>query len=485
MNERKIWIFMRNFDLFTHSLLALACGVALAGCGTDDAAATSLAADDAVVDNDLGALDAADATGGDASADDTAVDDATGEDAASDAVYSDAPFEIASHTALPQLIYGGIDVLHKPHIVTVTFSGDPYADQFEKFAAQLQDTQWWAAWSISYCSSTGKCIGKGDTDKVRLGVTAAKSYTDSTVLGGASTIQQFIKNQLDAATLPAPVTDTVYVIYFPQGTQITLASGGQTAKSCQTFGGYHHSMKYGSGQIAYAILPECKNAGNGMSQLEGVIFSSSHEISEAATDPYFTQSAQGEMPGGFNINTQDLNAIPWDLALGGGEVADLCPFLPYGGFGYAEENGYKLTRVWSNLAAKANHNPCVPADPGPYFNVAPEKNKGTHVKIELGQSATIALHAFSDMPVKPWSVTAVDVDSFQGGGTPLTFDFDGQASATVNNGDVINMTITRDNFAKPASPFGPIAMLISTSADGQSTNYWPIWCYTQKELTGQ
>ncbi len=479
---------MRSTHAMASCFFLLATCVALTACGSDDAAPYTEATEDAVTDNDLGAIDVADATVGDDAAD-AAVDDVAAEDVgadtAKDIVDSDAPFKTASHYGLPQLLYGGVDVLHKPHIVTVTFSGDPYVDELEKFAAQLQSTQWWKSWAPGYCSAPGDCVTSGDAVAVRLGSTAAKSYTDTTTKGGASTIQQFIKTHIDSAELPAPVTDTVYVIYFPQGTQITLSSGGQPAKSCQQFGGYHHSMLYGSGQIAYAIVPECKNGGQGMTQLEGVLLASSHEISEAVTDPYFPQSAQGESPGGYNINTQDLNVIAWVLALGGGEVADLCPDLPYDGFGHAEENGYKLARVWSNVAAKANHNPCVPADPGPYFNVAPEKNKGTHVPIELGESKTIVLHAFSDQAVKPWNVTAIDIDSFQGGGTPLSFDFDGKDSVTVNNGDLINLTITRDAFAQPASPYGAIAYLVSTSADGNQTFMWPIWSHTQKELTGQ
>ena len=487
---------MRTFKVLTHFLAVAACGAFCVACGTDDAANTGTGTDDAATDNDLGVLDAADASADAAGTDDAA--DAVTEDAAPDIAYSDAPFETASHTALPQLVFGGVGVLHNPQIVTVTFANDPLADQFEVFGAQLQKTQWWASWSTGYCSSAGKCIGIGGSDKVRLGVTAAKSYTDTTADPAdptkpyaASSIQQFIANQLDAATLPAPVTDTVYVIYFPQGTQISLAGGpGQpVSKSCQAFGGYHHSLPYGGRQVAYAILPECKNGDPGMTQVESVLFSASHEIAESATDPYTNPNAQASPYGGYNINVEDLNVLAWVFALGGGEVGDLCPNLPYGGFGYATTTDttpqYKVTRVWSNVAAKANHNPCVPADPGPYFNMAPEKNKGTDVNIELGQSKTIALHAFSDMPVQPWTVTAIDIDSFQGGGTPLTFDFNGQSSVTVNNGDIVNMTITRDYNAQPAQAYGAIAMIMSTSADGQSTNYWPIWSYTQKELTGK
>lgn len=482
---------MRNFKMVARVAAVLTASLTLAACGADDAAVTS-GVDDATADVSS-ALNGADVATDDAAQDAATQDAAT--DAASDVVYSDAPFETASHYALPQLVYGNMGVLHHPHLVTVTFSSDPFADQLEKFGSQLQNTSWWDTWSTAYCSSSGSCVGKGDSDQIRLGLTAAKSYTDTTATPtdptkpyAASTIQQFIATQLDNATLPAPVTDTVYVIYFPQGTQITLADGaGQpSSKSCQTFGGYHHSLPYGGNQVAYAVLPECKNGDPGMTQVESVLFAASHEIAEASTDPYTNPNPNASPYGGFNINVEDENVLAWVFALGGGEVADLCPNLPYGGFGYATTADttptYKVTRVWSNVAAKANHNPCVPADPGPYFNMAPEKNKGTHVQIELGASATIALHAFSDMPVQPWSVTAIDIDSFQGGGTALSFDFDGQASATVNNGDVINMTITRDPFAKPAAAYGAIGMIVSTSADGQSTNYWPIWSYTKAEL---
>ena len=477
---------MRNFNVVTRVAAILTASLALAACGADDASVAAVPDDVAAADA-TGTLD--DAVTDDA-APDVAVEDAvpedTGIDAAKDVVYKDGPFETATHYTLPQLVYGGVDVLHHPHIVTVTFAGDPYADQFEKFGATIQTLNWWDTWAPSYCSAMGACVGKGDSDKVRLGSTAAKSYTDSTYPNGPSTIRQFLKTRLDSADLPAPVTDTLYVVYLPQGTQVQL-SGSATSpadKSCQSFGGYHHSMPYGTGQIAYAIIPECKGFAQGMTQLESALFASSHEISEAVTDPYTSPGTQTSPYGGFNINVLDQNVLAWIFALGGGEVGDLCPNLPYPGFGIAEEGGYKLTRVWSNIAAKGSHNPCVPADPGPYFNVAPEKNKGTHVKIEQGASATIVLHAFSDMPVKAWSLTAIDMDPYQGGGTALTFSFDGQDSITVNNGDIVNMTITRDANAQTASPYGAIAMLVSTSADGQSTNYWPIWSYTQAELMG-
>ena len=482
---------MQNSKLVLRLLVLLAFVMALTACGSDDAA-TAGPADDVATTTDGSALLGADAVGGDAADDAAPSDDAAAEDAATDAqsdvAYSDAPFETASHYTLPQLVYGGVDVLHHPHIVTVTFAGEQNADQFEQFAAQLQTTKWWDAWSVGYCSSTGKCIGKGDTDKVRLGASAAKSYTDSTAPGGASTIQQFLKSHIDSAELPAPVTDTLYVVYFPQGTKIALASGGgqPASNSCQAWGGYHHSMAYGSGKIAYAIIPECKWGDPGMTQVENSLFTASHEISEAATDPFSTATTTGSPYGGFNINVMDENVLAWVFALGGGEVADLCPSQYVG---YAEENGYKLARVWSNIAVKANHNPCVPADPGPYFNAAPEKNKGTHVKLELGASATIALHAFSDVAVKAWTLTAVDLGTLMGAGSnpALTFDFDGQSSVSVNNGDVINVTITRNYNAQGVMAIGnvgAIGVIVSTSSDGQTSFYWPIWSYTAAEIAG-
>lgn len=455
-------------------------------CTDDSAVAGSKTASSA----DGASLDSTGFQGADTS-DAVAGADSKGADAALDAGVDAEPidtadFETASHTALPQLVFGGEAILQHPHVVTVTFDGDPYRAQIEAYNSKLLNLQWWSAVTAGYCDAAGKCIESGDSAVVHLAEKPAMSYTDSTVVGKAATLQDFIKSHIDQQDLPAPATDTLYVLYFPNTTKLTLSEGGgQSAQSCQAFGGYHHSMLYQGKPIAYAVVPECSGGGggqgSGLSKVETFLFAGSHEIIEAATDPYFVQVQGGEMPGGYNLNTTDYNVIPWMLAFGGGETADLCPYIPGTDLTYADENGQIVARSWSNLAAKGSHNPCVPAPPGPYFNLAPEK-KGTHFKLAVDDTYSFVAHAFSDIPTKGWSVQGADLNSMYGGPALLeiTFGDNNAQDAKINNGDVLTVNVTRYDGNSATGFPGVVGFLVSTGADG-SSHVWPFWTYTKSE----
>ena len=91
--------------------------------------------------------------------------------------------------------------------------------------------------------------------------------------------------------------------------------------------------------------------------------------------------------------------------LGGGEVGDLCAQEP-GAFTQFPELAYTVQRTWSNAAAMASHDPCVPALANEvYFNAVPELNDTITiggmftmlgVQIPVGQTKTIDLDLFSD-----------------------------------------------------------------------------------------
>ena len=114
----------------------------------------------------------------------------------------------------------------------------------------------------------------------------------------------------------------------------------------------------------------------------------------------------------------------WEEGSFGGEVADMCQdnddsnYLPPG-------STYTVQRSWSNAAATAGTNPCVPVPAtGPYFNSYPtlpdqvtltagSPSGGpittTGVNIPLGQSRTIDVVLHSEAPTSgPWTVTAYD-----------------------------------------------------------------------------
>ncbi|MFI5362198.1 MAG: hypothetical protein ACHQ49_09535 [Elusimicrobiota bacterium] len=131
----------------------------------------------------------------------------------------------------------------------------------------------------------------------------------STSLSDAD-IQHELDAQIAAGKLPAPSADSLYMIYFPAGISIAM----DNIRSCQQFCAYHegfNSAKTGT-PIFYGVMPVCGfGCGVAGSTFDSLTVVSSHECSEAVTDPFPT-------PG-------DKPAYPqaWNDA-GGQEVGDLC-----------------------------------------------------------------------------------------------------------------------------------------------------------------
>ena len=94
-------------------------------------------------------------------------------------------------------------------------------------------------------------------------------------------IQHFLQNEIASNTaFPKPTPDTLFFVYLPPGTSV--AQGG--ARSCQAFCGYHNDI---AGQLYYAVMPfpGCGGCTGGLSVLDALTSTSSHELCEAITDP--------------------------------------------------------------------------------------------------------------------------------------------------------------------------------------------------------
>ncbi len=465
-------------------LLGLSC--ALAACGTDASVHTALALSQDASADSAGALGQDVGADAGSSAPDTAAAPDVG--APPDAG-PPGPFVEAAHTPLPLLQYWGAGVMVAPQIVTVTFAGETHTKDLQDFGAALTKSAWWDAVRAGYCEAPSDvtCVGQGVASiNVDLGFAAAKSYTDSTA-DGPSTLQALIQNEVASLDLPAPVTDTLYVIYLPKSSKIALSSGpGQpVAYNCQQFGGYHNHVKIGDKLVPFALVAECGGfQGGGMSQLEETTIAAAHEIIEAATDPFATVTSNS-LKAGFRVAPMGTSALPWVLAMQGGESADMCLDLFGNGQAYVTSDGYTVPRVWNNLAAAAGHDPCVPAPlpaDQPYFNVAIAKGKGAML-LDVGETKTVTATAFSDAPIpKGWTVSVVDEASMMGMSQMpmLSFKVNGGDQATVNNGDTVQIDVTMEANPGDYQP-GAMGLVISTSQDGQTRNVWPIWVYTTAE----
>ncbi|HEV2732560.1 MAG TPA: hypothetical protein VGV15_21220 [Terriglobales bacterium] len=164
-------------------------------------------------------------------------------------------------------------------------------------------------------SVPGQAIGPGSFIGTVTIIQPALSHsvTDAVI---QKMLQQEIKSN---SSVPKPDANTLYFIYLPPGTAVV--QGG--SRSCQAFCGYHDT--FGSG-IYYAVMPfpNCAGCLGGMTNLEALTTTSSHELCEAITDP---------VPGqGWYDDTH-------------GEIGDICAWQT------KKLGNYTVQREWSNKDA--------------------------------------------------------------------------------------------------------------------------------------
>jgi hypothetical protein len=114
-------------------------------------------------------------------------------------------------------------------------------------------------------------------------VLATRSTPSSTLTTvNDSTIRTTLTGMVNNGTLPAPSSDTLYVIQFPKSVTINSGSG----VSCTNFCAYHQHFSLNGTDAAYAVLPDFNNScGKCGSTLNDFTMFASHEIIEAVTDP--------------------------------------------------------------------------------------------------------------------------------------------------------------------------------------------------------
>jgi hypothetical protein len=335
----------------------------------------------------------------------------------------------APHPAMPVMPNHGGAVLHDPVLVTVTWAGDELEQTLQTFDDTIGTLAWWPAIHAQYGINPSKGGGH-----VVVQDPAPADLSDAD-------IQQWLVDHVTDKTLPAPTDQTVYVLYYPGLTTITLDPSQGGGQSCTSFGGYHESLTVtgpsGPVEVAYAVLPRC-------GPQDELTVSASHEITEAATDPH------PDFAPGYAI--MDPHS-PW--APLGGEDADLCELV-----GGTSEAGYALARAWSNENAKKGDQPCmpVPAGPTPFFDAGIVKER---LKAKPGDTVTTPVECYSFGPL----ANDISLDAMNKSGA-LTFSFD---KPTCKNGDVVTLSIKVSPSAKKATDY---RYRLNATLDAQNQHIW-------------
>jgi hypothetical protein len=354
----------------------------------------------------------------------------------------DAAFSEATHMSLAVPDNGG-PVLANPTLVTITFAGDAERSFAESLGAYVVTSPWLSAVGPEYG------IGLGTQVNVELSETAPSTIDDSTIQG-------LIASLIQDGTAPSPPGGTiipinagspfdapdggilfdggvpdaeaseagsgaavllpaVYMIYIPSTTTETVDG----SILCDISGGGYHNQAQGSFNgftFAYAVVSQCTG-----SSVSDLVQSVTHEFIEGSTDP-----APITRPAWTITSPENI----WSTF--GGEVGDLCSFLSP----QWSEGGYTgLQRVYSNAAAAAGGDPCLPAPSPAYF--ATDIEPQTWVAVLAGTTKTFPVLGWSTAAMAPWALSASPYIS-----SPPTFNPTATLNASMlDNGQSATLTV--------------------------------------------
>ncbi len=404
----------------------------------------------------------------------------TGDDAGMADAGPDSPPEVgypAPHPPLPQIVNASKGpVLTSPRVVLVFYPGYASEQPLQAFAQSMAKSTYWSATTAEY--GVGALAYAGTIDLT--------GETPPTTISQAD-MQTWVGAEIQSGAFGTPDPQAIYTIVLPKTTTVTepnpVGSIFGTVNSCVAFLGYHDNVDLalddaGTTDFAYAVIPTC-------GALATVTSTISHEWVEAATDPQVTSGGTFTLAAGPTsaFYGPDGDHAVWAL-LGGGEAGDMCD--PEGPAVYVTppDVGQRVQRTWSNLAAAASHDPCVPAIAGPFFDSAPVLDETVSftstltgdvttkgVTIARGASKTIEVDLFSDGDTGgPWTVSAADVLSAYYGsyGLKPTLDFAWDRTQG-HNGDKLQLTIT----VTGASLVGGAHAFMITSRLGARVAVWP------------
>ncbi len=353
------------------------------------------------------------------------------------------PWAEAVPSSMPQLVTLGGPVLAQPKIQPIFFANDALQPQVEAFLGQLTTSSYWRAAATEY--------GVGAPSVLPTIVTTATPPVNDTDLPAWMT-----------ARFPTADPNTIYALFFGDG-MVLHSQGGD---SCTGYLAFHDETQDShGGPLVYAFMPRCEpetSFDHAQSKLDELTISLSHELLEAATDPRVESApAFGDVDDDHAI----LEIMP------GAENGDLCEDRDTA---YIHGVGdFMVQRTWSNAAATAGHDPCVPAPATTYLAAAPmftesvslsgfgDSRMTKAMKLPVGMSKTIEVDVYSDTPTpEEYAIDATD-DSGE-----LTFAWDKPSG---KNGDKLHLTITRTKAASrgPGSVF-----TLSTKTGAGTISEW-------------
>lgn len=213
--------------------------------------------------------------------------------------------------------YNGGPVIPNVQVATIWWGQNvQYTTALEAFYNSVTRSSWQQIFA-EYSTSTST-IGMGQW---------LQSYSYSSAPTGIiwdARIQSDLKILISNRLVPQPNQNTYYAIHFAPGITIRINSD----ISCVDFCAYHSSFSFGSYKVAYGVMPDpgggcAGSCGRNSNPFNNVCSVSSHELSEAITDPAWP-------PAWYDTKV--------------GEIGDICNHQQ------ATVGSYVVQKQWSNKA---------------------------------------------------------------------------------------------------------------------------------------
>jgi hypothetical protein len=357
------------------------------------------------------------------------------------------PFTPAPHRAFPTLVVPDAVVQSAPKIVTLIAADDPLADTLFAFADAAAGSAWWTAVAGEY--------GIGAPSRsvhVRTGAMPATPDGDALV--------RFVEDAVAAAGPDAAADgQTTYLIFLSPGVEAVY----RTTQNCDcAFASGAHFPLSKTTRDALAWVQRCR-----ATDVEGLTVTASHELIESATDP--------GVKGGYVLSA---GKTPWKgtvwtaIQPGGDELGDWCEGTR------VHEGAWEYQRSWSNLAALAGGDPCVPALAEPYYNVTTDQD---WYPVQAGATVTVTLTGWASAPRPEWFVyPRLASAAQQGFSATITSDesanADGKLFYGLNNGKTATLTVTAPQAA--SGTYAVVRVVSRPGAPGaDNLHFWPVGFY--------
>jgi hypothetical protein len=260
-------------------------------------------------------------------------------------------------------------------------------------------------------------------------------------------VRTLLAAKIADGTLPstqAPAPPLLYIVFFPDGTDVSLMTGGDACSDIPG-NGYHDTMDGAGPNAPYIVVPSCDPRFSALlSELQGMELETARLLVDAFTDP----SPRDEPA---YVLTDSSN--PWTSM--GPELGDFC-------WGRLTQAGtYTMQRVYSNKAA-ASADPCIPPPAGSVpFGMTTSPVGLQTLQIAVPFSLTVT--GWSAQPVPDWSFQA----------TPWVGDYAVEAvldKSTINNGETTTVHVTIP-YAVPSGTYGTVRL---EALSGSDSPVWPI-----------